>query len=238
MRSWSNLAPLFFVLFNTCVNVLINPQKDFKYDRNGWIHKGTVPDQKDCFNERHGDNNLAQIIYKMCRGVVPAGLHPFEQDRKQLVEEGMDEETARFITGTADFLFLSQFQAKARTEEAWTDLVREAEEDDDVEGTGDANDADDAESPAGTPSDLNEIQKLKKELSNALKQVKSYKNALAVARQDANSERAKYEHELKELRMEHRELADLRSLVFNRESQDPERIEKVEKQYSYPKITE
>ena len=34
--------------------------------------------------------------------------------------------------------------------------------------------------------------------------------------------------------MEHRELADLRSLVFNRESQDPERTEKVEKQYSYP----
>ena len=35
----------------------------------------------------------------------------------------------------------------------------------------------------------------------------------------ADADRAKYEHELRSLRMEHRELSDLRSLVFNREAE-------------------
>ncbi len=48
------------------------------------------------------------------------------------------------------------------------------------------------------------------------------------------NDRARYERELRVLRMEHRELADLRTLVFNQELNQPERPEKNGKQYSYP----
>lgn len=81
---------------------------------------------------------------------------------------------------------------------------------------------------------LAENEKLKEELAAARKQLKSLRSVLAVSRQEFNNERAKYEHELKTLRMEHRELADLRELVFNRESEGSERLEKTEKNYSYP----
>ena len=56
-------------------------------------------------------------------------------------------------------------------------------------------------------------------------------------RHAADAERARYERELKSLRMEHRELADLRSLVFNRDSEEREKLEKPEKAYAYPYVT-
>lgn len=79
-----------------------------------------------------------------------------------------------------------------------------------------------------------ELQRLKGALEQARKQVKSLQGMLTTEKRTADADRAKYEHELKSLRMEHRELADLRELVFNRESENPERLEKVEKQYEYP----
>lgn len=48
-----------------------------------------------------------------------------------------------------------------------------------------------------------------------------------------------YEHELKNLRLEHRELADLREIVFN-QNEDKDviaRRESLEKSYSYPYVT-
>jgi hypothetical protein len=72
------------------------------------------------------------------------------------------------------------------------------------------------------------------ELEQARKEIKALRAALYKERREARDDRAKYEHELKGLRMEHRELADLRSLVFNREIEDQGRLEKVEKKYEYP----
>ena len=54
---------------------------------------------------------------------------------------------------------------------------------------------------------------------------------LSTEKHTADADRAKYERELKTLRMEHRELADLRSLVFNQEN---EVREEPTKGYSYP----
>ena len=61
--------------------------------------------------------------------------------------------------------------------------------------------------------------------------MKNLQQELATTRQTANKELAKAEHELKTLRMEHRELADLRELVFNHEN---EVREELTKGYSYP----
>ena len=52
-------------------------------------------------------------------------------------------------------------------------------------------------------------------------------------RREASDERAKYEHELKALWMEHRELADLRTLVFNQENEHQERLERTERKINY-----
>jgi hypothetical protein len=60
---------------------------------------------------------------------------------------------------------------------------------------------------------------------------------MAASRQEYERERAKYERELKSLRMEHRELADLRNLVFSLDREDPERREEPEEGFTYPYTT-
>lgn len=85
--------------------------------------------------------------------------------------------------------------------------------------------------------DLNaENARLLSELDAAKKQIKSLRSTLAQTRQELGSERAKNERDLKTYRLEHRELADLRELVFNREldAKEQERREKPEKQYAFP----
>ena len=62
-----------------------------QYDQNDWLEREAPPEQLDFFYEMHVGRNLAQIIYEMCRGVVPIGLHPFEAERKKLVGEGLEE---------------------------------------------------------------------------------------------------------------------------------------------------
>ena len=70
------------------------------------------------------------------------------------------------------------------------------------------------------------------ELKKAKQEIKALRDALYRERRVSSDDRAKYEHELKALRMEHRELADLRTLVFNREN--PEQEEKTRRQIDYP----
>ena len=199
----------------------------FQYNREGWLEQEKVEEPLDFYHERHGDRNLAQVVYDLCRTVVPTGLHPFEKDRQRLVAEGMEEDKARKITDIAELLFLYEFQTRQRVKGdfSWED------EDDESDATVTQESA-----TTQTTAQTQPLAKLKVETDELKKQLKSLKNALAVTRQEANNERAKYEHELKALRMEHRELADLRELVFNSElSPDiQERREKPEKNYQYP----
>ena len=69
------------------------------------------------------------------------------------------------------------------------------------------------------------------ELEKARRQIKGLQKALVESRRDTDTERAKIEHELATLRMEHRELADLRELVFNQEN---EVREKTTREIKYP----
>ncbi|MBR2810930.1 MAG: hypothetical protein IKD69_06070 [Solobacterium sp.] len=217
-----------------------------EYNKNGWLDRPAPPEQLDYYHEKHNGLNYAQIIYRLCRGVVPVGLHPFEADRERLVSEGMEEAAARRITDTAEMIFLHTFQARQFSLDDWN---FDFEEEEPFE-----------ENPAQTPAKENvpaslggywgkvaaaqnreaaasdgpveeDTSKLKAELEQAKKQIKSLKTALSTEKHAADADRAKYEKELKSLRMEHRELADLRTLVFNRENE----IREVPvKNYTYP----
>ena len=219
-----------------------------QYNQNGWLDRGPVPDQFDFYHEKHNGKNLAQIIYSMCRGVVPTGLHPFEADRLQLIEEGMEEDKARKITDTAELMFLHAFQAKQYRPDEFTfdwekddaaPEIAENETDKPVKlggywGKVAAGQGMEVEEAKPSVTEPEQLEKLKAELDQAKKQLKGLRTALSNEKRAADADRVKYEHELRSLRMEHRELADLRSLVFNREAEDPTRLEKVEKQYAYP----
>lgn len=202
------------------------------YDRNGWTRKDPPPEPLDYYHDRHGDRNLAQIIYSLCRSVVPAGLHPFEEERRQLIGEGMPEKTAGKIIDTAELLFLNSFQASKFREDFWPE---DFEEEEGPEKEEDLQPALPNSGPAADTPD--QTEKLEKEVKELRKQVKSLHNAIAAGRQEYERERAKYERELKSLRMEHRELADLRNLVFSMDREDPEQRQAPEEGFSYPYMT-
>lgn len=227
------------------------------YDRNGWTEKDPPPEPLDYYHEKHGGKNLAQIIYSLCRSIVPTGLHPFEEDRLQLIGEGMPEATAGKIADTAELLFLNSFQASKFREDFWPeDFEEEAGPEEETDLQLDLHIKEDQAVPVrlggywgkiaeqqalsnqGPAADTpDQTKKLEEEVKALRKQVKSLHNAMAASRQEYERERAKYERELKSLRMEHRELADLRNLVFSLDREDPERREEPEEGFTYPYTT-
>ena len=210
------------------------------YNRNGWTGKEPPPGI-DYYHERHMGKNLAQVVYELSGCIVPAGLYPFEEDRARLVSEGMAEETAREVTGTAGLLFLCSFRSMPLD----MDYIDDTEDDEYDEDYEDdvwwPEQLEENEEPEGNEeaSSLNEeeTKQLREELKSLRRQLKTANGALAAAKKENAKEREKYEKELKSLRMEHRELADLRDLIFNKDRDDVQRREKLEEDFTYPYTT-
>ena len=193
------------------------------FNWNSWVDRGRVPDAPDYYHTLHGGRNLAQIIYDLSGGVVPTGIHPFEREREQLILEGMEEGMAGKITGMAEIFFLSAFQADQHgwSEDSFFSPLKAPE----------------AGEEAGEPeaeAEESEAEMLRKELTAARRQIRSLKKALSETDREAARARAGYEKELADLRREHRELADLRGLVFNRDREIPEETGETGPDISYP----
>lgn len=198
-----------------------------RYNQNDWLDRKPPEDEIDYYHVKHQGKNLAQIIYRLCRGIVPHGRHPFDQNREELISGGMDEETARKLTDMADLMFLASFQE--RKYKSWEYSTSSMPFEEDGQETGTEYDGLSLEGSGET----DELSRVKKELDDAKKQIKNLKRVLAETYRDAGNERAKAERELHSLRMEHRELADLRDLVFNKTVEDG-KGEKPEEEIKYP----
>ena len=200
-----------------------------EYNLHGWMGKEKPLEQIDYYHEKHNGLNLAQIVYRLCRHVVPVGLHPFAAERQKMVAEGMDETRVRKLTDMAEIMFLQSMQAKLfrcdRREDYEEEKLSDEEDEADRQAVpqgeywGNLAKAQAYDENADKPDEgidlIAELQKIQKDLLAARKQIKSLREALAENRQEAAREQAESERELKKLRMEHRELADLRQLVFN-----------------------
>ncbi len=248
-----------------------DPWEGMTFDRgNDWLEKtGLAEDLKRLYSQGKGGKNLAQRVYGLCKGMMPVGFHPFEEEREQM--KTAEDPDADLIADQAEILFLSAFQAGAanfRGKHWWEseedeflsapdveDEVREADAGTDTASAeeiappqihgmwgmvakeqGRSTSAEELPEPPAPPPVTEEKMEAPDTsilLERARKEIKNLKKALSEISREAEDKENRYEHELKTLRMEHRELADLRELVFNRE-QDQRKVEKVEKQYSYP----
>lgn len=210
---------------------------ELTFNGNGWLDREPISEKVDLYSiPKNQEDNISQRIYQLSRGIVPAGMHPFAAEHEEMKKAGV--ENADFIADWSEILFLASFQVSAvnlrRNDWLWNP--------DDTTGLAGAysedtkfTDVDPATSPdAETDPDIDTEEALSKardELENARRQIKNLRQALSEAHRDADAERAKTERELKTLRMEHRELADLRELVFNRENKVHEAPAK---EISYP----
>ncbi len=269
------------------------------FNDTGWLgREGTEP--VDYHRPDPEGKTIAQRIYDLSKGIVPAGFHPFRQEREEMKAQGV--EAADLIADQAEMMFLAAYQATAgniRGRHWWENddedslypqdaAEEDADDEDSEERDGDRDDESieeagepvriggwwgrmareqgieterDADSPAGTVSaearkvPEAETRKMPEAetrkvpeaeapqassadtlelLDRARKEIKNLKKALSEISREAEKREVRYEHELKTLRMEHRELADLRSLVFNQNAEDQWRIEKPERQIDYP----
>ncbi len=251
-----------------------DPWEPMSFDRGtDWLTASDAgPDLEKMYTLDRDGWNLAQMVYKLSRGMMPVGFHPFREEREQLKEDG--EELADLIADQAEVLFLSSFQAKADNLQGthwWDhDMFSEEEENDEEPvgaGNGDKTEAklasaengaaslikargmrdrgDEEQGRAAAAEEVPETSDSKKsegtpkkplaeQIENAKREIKNLKKALSEISREAGRERVRYEREMKTLRHEHRELADLRELVFNQQSADQARIEKPKKNYSFP----
>lgn len=226
------------------------------YDVNGWLDDDPPEEEVDFYHTKHQGRTLAQIVYELSRGVVPVGQHPFEKNRLELIEEGMDDRVARKVIDMAEMFFLRDFQAdtyKAFEPFSWEKDEEAADEEAAQAQEKTTRDVGLMPTPGGywgrtfgieAPEEkatevVREAPKEagSEELEKAKQEIKALRDALYKERREASDERAKYEHELKALRMEHRELADLRTLVFNQENERQERLERTERKINYPYST-
>ena len=83
------------------------------FDRgNDWLEKtGSAGDLERLYSHEKGGKNLAQRVYGLCKGMMPVGFHPFEEEREQM--KTAEDPDADMIADQAEILFLSAFQAGA-----------------------------------------------------------------------------------------------------------------------------
>ena len=207
--------------------------KPLCYGNANW-EKEWLPEQAmDLLHTKHGDMNLAQIFFNMCQSVFPVGKYPLEADRKKLIEEGMDELTALRLTDMAGLLLLQNFQtdiinARYVGDSDWSEDTTAQEEESPEEGE---KETAGAENNGADETGGKEKEAYAEELKKAKAEIKALRAALSSQNKEFDTERRRYEQELEPLRQEHRELADLRELVFNREN---EVQETPSRQIAYP----
>ncbi|MBE6041762.1 MAG: hypothetical protein E7220_04485 [Clostridiales bacterium] len=192
-----------------------------RFNRNDWINQPAEPELIDAYHTRFGKKNLAQIVFGLSNGVLPFRMHPFAKDRRDLIEKGMDEHVADKIESLSEIFFFDDYQTGAvnlRRKLLDSLAVDEVETADEEVETASASEKPEVDTAA--------------ELEKARREIKSLRRALSEVSRDANQQRAKYEQELKTLRQEHRELTDLREIVFNRERGEIE--EKTESKIVFP----
>ena len=202
------------------------------FNGNGWLDREPSSDSPDYHRPGPDGITPAQRIYRLSRGIVPATMHPFETERQQMKEDGIKE--ADMIADWSEAMFLASFRARALNIEngSWDEIGVPWDERD-IPAVDEAE-----EEPADQkePDYIQELECLKREN-------KSLRNAYSELKRDTDARLAKNERELKALRRDHRELADLREIVFNAGRPDNEEAagkdaEAVSKKTEFPYTTQ
>ena len=194
------------------------------YFRNDWTQQEQI-DRVDLYHKRYKNGlNLAQMVFNMTAAVFPRNLHPFEQDRAEMLDAGVDEHTVDTVLAASEMLFFPQFQTKAQNLRDVMDWL--GNRDDSEEST-----TDQPEAPLGgywgqfgsvgkpvTEKKPDIEEETVKDPAKLKAEIKQLKNLLAEMRREIKTEKKKAEKEQAEAMREHRELADLREVVFNQEN--------------------
>lgn len=183
------------------------------FNYNGWLGRTPSEERLDLNQPGEDGQTIAQRIYRLSQGIVPGSIHPFEQERREMKENGIRE--ADFIADWSEALFLQSFHRRALNleQDDWGESFKDWNNPGKTAGANDA---------ADTEKSIEEMPEKNPERDRLKKENKNLRKAYSELKRETDARIAKSEQELKTLRREHRELADLRELIFNRERENVE----------------
>ena len=156
--------------------------------------------------------SLAQTVYDLCRVVLPRGLFTTYFNREKYVRAGFTKGEAELLVRMLEVLERMQFRTRDHRGIPLPEDEEKTEQD--VETTGTEADTEDTEE---------QIHRMKVEIERL-------KNAYYEIHRERNELRRSMDQTREEAEREHRELVDLRELVFNLErGEDTEEREETEK---------
>ena len=172
---------------------------------------------------KNPDQRLAQVLYQLTGCILPTDFPSPSETCKELTLLDLSSAETAFVSGVAHTLYLSSRQA--RMSEETGDI-----ENTDVDENEDASDGTDG-SDAGTEDAYFELDRrlsevsnsydaLQKELLRAKQEIKNLKRTAAEDRKQYAANLLKKDAEVQRSRLEHRELVDLRELVFKNMNKD------------------
>ncbi len=159
--------------------------------------KNPIPDWNERKYQRKGDyyaRSMSQILYEETGCIMPRNLHIYDRRSKALSKYGVDDKEAVYL------LSIMTAMAYARRQRVAQNLDEEFDSDYSAEEPGKATEDDNA------AAYREEIKRLRSALHDAEKAARDARKALDESREQSL--------------IEHRELADLRELVFHQDEND------------------
>lgn len=78
---------------------------EMTYTDGGWLEQEQPEDTEELYHFFEDGLNPAQRIYRLSKGIVPFGKHPFERDKQRMLEKEING--SEYIAAWAEILFLS-----------------------------------------------------------------------------------------------------------------------------------
>ena len=194
--------------------------KKFEFTPEGWLDKQL--NDVDFISRRNNDRDIVQMFYTLTGCVIPYGMpNPF--DTKEYFKGlGLSPYESGFVSGAAYSLYMASKQARLPEE-----IDKSIESDDTEESGTEEIDGKEARKEAAIAdlndkvSELNKTrEELQAELLRAKREIKCLKRAAAEDRKLHAAEVEQKDRELNKARLEHRELIDLREMMFSLHNKD------------------
>ncbi len=175
----------------------------YPYEMDGAVlYEIKDPEPLKYYESLTGQLNPAQILYRLCGLVVPYGISPFKGNVASFEPDDKEPEKLKNLMKTASLFLCGWNRSVVHPEDCEDYLEKRNLEvvDDETEET----DSDDCS-----------VEELNRLLTEERNKNKGLRKALVSAKSEAEKKVKANEAELSELRKEHRELVDLRELMFS-----------------------
>ena len=154
--------------------------------------------------------NLAQLLYQQTGGIMPRNMHRYDDTTRVLKRHGVTGKKLQ-----TQMLLCMSLLGEGFTQTAGEGLGIDWDWDDEPSTQNDGLEADDAAASAEADSRIAELQA----------EIKRMKTLAANAEQDLRNQRKEYDALLRRFQSDHRELAELREILFSQENETEAKLE-------------